>query len=217
MLDRSGVYTITCIPTGVQYVGSAVVFARRFRQHQSDLRLGKHRSTYMQRAWLKYGPEAFVFKVEIVCAADKAVYFEQRAIDVLKPQFNTAKIAGSSLGVKRTEAQCEHQRQIRKGINLAKPDKGVGHMLAIVQSEQFRRAQSERMRLAHAQGKYKEAQKKRGLTQMKTHVVHGEALTIPQMAEKYGRTVKSIQRRIERGVRGDDLVALAYKGARRGR
>lgn len=212
--ESAGVYTITCLPTGVQYVGSAVRFSRRFRQHRSDLALGKHRSTYMQRSWVKYGPEAFVFNVLVVCDVGLAVYYEQRALDVLRPQFNTAKIAGSSLGIKRTPEQRQNQGRLRREINLSKPDKGIGHMTRIVQSDAFKQKQSERVKLAHAQGKYVEAQKQRGLMRTKKHTVHGEALTIRQLAEKYSRTAKSIQRRIERGIVGDDLVAPAYKGTR---
>lgn len=211
MLERAGVYTITCTPTGVQYVGSAVRFSRRFRQHKSDLNLGRHRSTYMQRAWEKYGSDAFVFAVALVCDPQLAVYFEQRAIDALAPKFNTARVAGSSLGIKRTPEQCAEQGRIRAKINLAKPDKGIGHMLQIVQSEQFRRKQSERMKLAHALGDYAGSQKRRGEKMARRHVVHGEELTVKQLAEKYGRTAKSIQRRIERGVVGNALVAPAYK------
>ena len=215
-LERAGVYTITCVPTGVQYVGSAVRFSRRFRQHMSDLNLGRHKSTYMQRAWAKYGPDAFVFSVLLVCDPRLAVYFEQRAIDRLDPRFNTARVAGSSLGIKRTAEQCAMQGRLRTEINLAKPDRGIGHMLPIVQSEQFRQKQSERMKLAHARGDYADAQKRRGEKREKRHVVHGEALTIKQLAARYGRTVKSIQRRIERGVVGDEIVAPAYKVTRHG-
>ncbi len=178
MRDLAGVYTITCVPTGAQYVGSAVWFARRFRQHESDLRLGKHRSTYMQRAWKKYGESAFSFGILLVCTKDQAVYFEQRAIDRLQPVFNTARVAGSSLGVVRTKDQCDAQRALRSRINLSKPDHGAGHLLAVVQSAEFRRRQSERLRAAHARGDYNEAQKKRAYARSKKYLVHGGFHTI---------------------------------------
>lgn len=216
MLDSAGVYTITCSPTGAQYVGSAVCFRRRFRQHMSDLRLGTHKSTYMQRAWLKYGETAFTFDIALVCDKTQAVYFEQRVMDAYKPVFNTAKVAGSSLGIVRTPEQCELQRRLRTAINLAKPDHGVSHLTAIVRTDSFRQKQSARVRAAHAQGVYAEAQKKGARTRSKLHMVNGEALTLKQMSERYGRTVKSIQRRIERGITGDELVVPAYQVTRRG-
>ena len=214
MLQLAGVYEIVCQPTGVRYVGSAICFARRFCQHKSDLTLGKHKSTYMQRAWNKYGSEAFVFAPILVCEPQQAVFFEQRALDSLQPEFNTAKIAGSTLGTKRTPEQANRQRAIRSAINLAKPDKGVGHMTAIVQSDAFRKKQSERMRQAHADGNFAASNAARRLRQSKQHLVYGESLTVVQLAEKYGRTAKSISRRIERGITGDELVAPAYKVTR---
>lgn len=209
----TGVYSITCIPTGKQYVGSAAIsFAKRFAQHRHDLRSGKHRSAFMQRAWLKYGESAFSFDVVEETAPADAIVAEQIWIDRLRPVFNTAKIAGSSLGIKRhfSNAQKARIRALRRRINLSKPDRNMGHLLEVVRSPAFREMQSVRMRSAIAAGRYIEPNKRAGLTRSKRHCVRGEMLTVKEIAAKYGKTPKAVSRRIERGYRGDDIVAPRY-------
>lgn len=57
----------------------------------------------MQRAWNKYGEAAFEFKKLLVCAKADLLWFEQRALDSLKPAYNICKVAGSVLGYRHTE------------------------------------------------------------------------------------------------------------------
>jgi group I intron endonuclease len=59
----SGIYQIRCVPTGKIYVGSAVNLRKRWQQHKSRLRIGKHVNRYLQAAWDKYGQEQFAFAV----------------------------------------------------------------------------------------------------------------------------------------------------------
>src|SRR6478752_234648 len=49
------------------YVGQAVNLTRRRHEHFNKLRHGSHKSPPLQRAFLKYGEEAFSFHVLIVC------------------------------------------------------------------------------------------------------------------------------------------------------
>lgn len=60
---RSGIYQIRHIDSGKIYVGSAVSFAGRWRNHRKDLAHGRHHSCHLQRAWDKYGSDAFAFEV----------------------------------------------------------------------------------------------------------------------------------------------------------
>lgn len=98
---KSGIYTITS-PSGKQYVGSSQHIPRRWRKHLRDLSLGVHHSRALQNACDKYGIDSFVFKKIIVCSVDDLIMFEQRAIDVFRPDYNIAPIAGSCRGVKHT-------------------------------------------------------------------------------------------------------------------
>lgn len=63
----SGIYIITCLPTGKIYVGSSVNISRRWRGHKNELRNGKHYNRYLQSAWNKYGEASFVFEALELC------------------------------------------------------------------------------------------------------------------------------------------------------
>jgi group I intron endonuclease len=104
----SVIYQIRCVPTDKVYVGSAVNMRNRAHKHRSDLRLGKHHSVYLQRAWKKYGAHAFIFEVlEVVQNAVDLVAREQVWIDLKRSTnrrygYNICAVAGSALGVKHT-------------------------------------------------------------------------------------------------------------------
>src|SRR4051794_5001336 len=65
---HSGIYAIRCKPTGKVYVGSAARITKRWNDHRQSLASGKHHSVLLQRAWEKYGPDAFEFTVLAYCA-----------------------------------------------------------------------------------------------------------------------------------------------------
>lgn len=98
----AGIYEIVQIGTDRRYVGSAKDLAQRWRQHLAHLERGKHHSVALQRAWNKHGPEAFGFRTLIRCDRRHLVFYEQRAIDVLRPKLNCAPKAGSQLGYTHT-------------------------------------------------------------------------------------------------------------------
>lgn len=95
----SGVYAITNVKTGSQYVGSAVCIARRWRAHRHALRLRRKSPPRLQAAWDKYGEAAFVFAVLEECPPEQCLVVEQRYIDLLSPKYNTRKHAESNFGV----------------------------------------------------------------------------------------------------------------------
>ncbi len=98
--NRSGIYRIVHMESMHEYVGSAITFRKRWNIHKRDLRLGQHHSTYLQRAYDKYGLDAFAFvPIEIVTTADQLISREQYWIDELQPVFNMSRVAGSTLGV----------------------------------------------------------------------------------------------------------------------
>jgi len=105
---NTGVYIIEHIASGKKYVGSASrSFYGRWHSHRSSLRKGTHHSVLLQRAWDKYGDDAFVFRIIEPCLPEHATGVEQVFIDWYKstdPElgYNICHIAGSSLGLKRT-------------------------------------------------------------------------------------------------------------------
>ena len=99
---QTGIYEIRNAANGNRYVGSAVNFATRWSVHRVQLRRGTHHSPHLQASWNKHGEGAFEFRKLLVCKKSDLLMYEQRAIDVLSPAFNVAKVAGSCLGVKRS-------------------------------------------------------------------------------------------------------------------
>lgn len=64
MMDvQSGIYLITCIPTGKVYVGQSLDMKSRWGEHRSLLIRGKHDNGYLQRAWNKHGSDGFTFAI----------------------------------------------------------------------------------------------------------------------------------------------------------
>lgn len=96
----SGIYQIKNQINGNRYVGSAVNLAQRWRAHLSRLGRGQHKNEHLQRAYDKYGKEAFSFSVlEDVKDVSQLIPCEQHSLDTLKPEYNIAPIAGSQLGL----------------------------------------------------------------------------------------------------------------------
>lgn len=103
----SGIYAIRNEINGKVYVGSAARFSGRFKSHRSCLKLGKHHSQKLQRAWDKYGEANFRFVVlERVAEKIDLIAREQFWIDSLQAVshgYNVCPTAGSSLGRKASE------------------------------------------------------------------------------------------------------------------
>lgn len=102
----AGVYIIRHLVSDKLYVGSSQSVHRRLGAHKGHLRRGTHHSPYLQNAWNKYGPDAFEFKQVVICSLDTRLFYEQLLIDGLKPAYNTALIAGTCEGVKKSPELC---------------------------------------------------------------------------------------------------------------
>jgi group I intron endonuclease len=100
----AGVYEIANTVNGRRYIGSSVNLEKRFGDHRRQLKDGHHHSRFLQRAWGKYGADAFVFRPLILCSPETLVFYEQRFIDGLRPDYNSAPNAGSQLGFKHSDA-----------------------------------------------------------------------------------------------------------------
>lgn len=104
-----GVYRITNIVNGKSYIGSSIDVANRFSEHKRTLKNESHRNIYLQRAWRKYGEDAFKFEMlEEVLEDEFLLTREQAWIDKLQcfqseNGYNICKIAGRTTGYKHTE------------------------------------------------------------------------------------------------------------------
>ena len=99
LLDKSGVYKISCV-NGLFYIGSSWQLRGRFSEHLSGLKRGIHPNVHLQHAWNKYGSEGFTFEVLEYCSKDQTFEREQYYLDTLRPYiktigFNRVYIAGN--------------------------------------------------------------------------------------------------------------------------
>ena len=112
----SGIYRFKNIITGVCYIGQSVNINKRKNQHLNELILNKHHCSYFQNAFNKYGKDNFVHEVLEVCFSNLTER-EQFWIDFHKESgtYNHAKVAGSPLGIKRSDETKLKLRNIKLG------------------------------------------------------------------------------------------------------
>lgn len=106
LINMIGVYKIE-YANGI-YIGSSTDITKRWRLHRSMLRRNKHHSSLLQRAYNKYGLEAFSFEVICECTVEETLEIEQRWIDYYSSLgyriLNTASVVTkASLGYRHTE------------------------------------------------------------------------------------------------------------------
>lgn len=121
---KSGIYQIRNLVNGKVYVGSAVDLKHRWQLHIQQLRENRHHSIKLQRAFNKYGEDNFIFEV-IELIEDKSTLLQREQFfmnkfNVVNEGYNICPIAGSSLGVKRSE-ECKRKiGAIHKGKIMSK-------------------------------------------------------------------------------------------------
>ena len=119
---KSGIYKISNKVDGKCYIGSAKNIKIRWKIHKSDLRLGKHHSIKLQRAWNKYSANSFIFSIIERCETERLLEREQYWLDFLNPVkhgYNILFIAGTNTGAKRSKETCERISQSLIGRKLS--------------------------------------------------------------------------------------------------
>jgi len=82
------------------------------------MRRGLHHNEKLQRAWAKYGGDAFSFRPLLICAPDDLLFYEQRALDAynaVEAGYNICSVAGTVRGFKRKPFSAEHRAKLREG------------------------------------------------------------------------------------------------------
>lgn len=92
---NQGIYKIINVITGDYYVGSSLNLFNRYKNHLYKLNKQIHRNNILNRAWKKYGAQAFVFVViEKTNLQHKELrILEQKYLDTLNPVYNISKRA----------------------------------------------------------------------------------------------------------------------------
>jgi len=108
---KNAIYQIVNLVNGKRYIGSAIDFRARKRNHISQLRRGKHNNKHLESSWNKYGFESFIFEIiDTVPHKSELIYREQYWIDKYdfdKELYNSLPIAGSALGFKHSKKSKE--------------------------------------------------------------------------------------------------------------
>jgi len=101
---KSGIYQIRNTVNGKVYVGSGVVIADRWSDHRHYLKINKHHNPHLQRAWNKYGPDAFEFSVLELCSISALTERENAWCAKFKREekYNIREVAESNLGFKHS-------------------------------------------------------------------------------------------------------------------
>lgn len=139
----SGIYRIVNTATGKAYIGSACNLSRREKEHWRQLGSGSHTNNLLQRAWNKYGKDAFAFEQILSCDKLGLIVAEQELIDLYQSAnrdfgYNIAPLAGSTAGVKASVETRAKQSAAKKG----RPAWNKG----VKQSPEQRQATSDRQR-----------------------------------------------------------------------
>jgi excinuclease UvrABC nuclease subunit len=85
---NSGIYKIINTVTGNYYIGQAVDFKFRKRNHFNALNRDVHANAHLQNAYRFYGKENFEFKIFLYCEPEELDYYEQYLIHTLDPYYN---------------------------------------------------------------------------------------------------------------------------------
>lgn len=82
LYNKCGIYCIENTINGKVYIGSSRNIGQRKAVHYSDLKHNKHHSKVLQRAYDKYGKDAFKFSVLEFCKEEDRIEIEQKWLDV---------------------------------------------------------------------------------------------------------------------------------------
>lgn len=137
---KSGVYKWTNKINGKIYIGSSVNLSNRLRNYFNISYLSDLKDIMIiYKALLAHGFDNFKLEILEYCNPSELIEREQYYIDLLKPEYNILKVAGSSLGVKRS---IETIAKIRAG--------------ALSRSEEALAKNREHLRVLNASQKHKE-------------------------------------------------------------
>lgn len=131
-----GIYQIKNVINGNAYIGQSVELNRRSRDHFQRLKNNNHENGHLQKAFKKYGKENFSFDILLYCESFEITRYEQKIVDILKPEYNICKeCVDSPKGIKRTDESKhkmslaaigrKHTEETKRKISLANKGRKV--------------------------------------------------------------------------------------------
>jgi group I intron endonuclease len=113
--NKSGIYLLTNLLSKDQYVGQSIDLGKRFTKYFTLSYLKNRNTLVISRAFIKYGYANFSISILEYCDKDILNEKEQYYMDIIKPVYNTLKIAGSSSGYKHTQESKDKRSLSLKG------------------------------------------------------------------------------------------------------
>ena len=101
-LSKSGIYRWIHKDSGRSYIGSSINLAKRLSTYYSIKALIKT-NNIISKSLLKYGYSSFSLEILEYCEPIKCLEREQYYLDLLKPELNILKKAGSPLGYSHSD------------------------------------------------------------------------------------------------------------------
>jgi group I intron endonuclease len=119
--SESGIYAIRNTINNKVYVGQSVNIKKRIQQHFSELIDGHHHCFHLQSAFNKYGANSFENKILELCGKEIITIREQYWMDSFGSlqTYNTAKAAGSPLGIKRSKESRDKMSLAKIGLKAS--------------------------------------------------------------------------------------------------
>lgn len=150
-LDKQGLYLITNILNGKVYVGQARVnFAARYYAHNYGLTNNVHHNRHLQRAWNKYGKDAFVFSIFKILPADIDILNKEEDywVEYYRAKFgihNVYNIAGGGNSPHYTQEFCDNdsQKMLEKWKDPVYRAKRTASLQATLRTPEYRKRRSE--------------------------------------------------------------------------
>jgi len=92
-----GIYYILNTETKHVYIGSSIDIEKRIKRHKHTLTHNMHHNIYLQRAWSRYGQDAFLFGILEITSKEELLTTEQTYLDLNENGYNLAPAAGGDI------------------------------------------------------------------------------------------------------------------------
>ena len=168
--------------------GSSNLIKRLINYYSYNYITDPKRNMLIHKALLKYGYSEFRLDILEYCNKEEVIAREQYYLNLLNPEYNILKTAGSSLGHKHTSETIERFKEIAKNKNYSVEEIARASKLYTYRSEESRRKDKERMlEFNKAKGQSVEV-----LNTLTNEITNFDS--IRQAAEKLGCAHTSIRR-----------------------